>query len=191
MSAKINSAQKQIIVEIPLTSPTGKIRIKSRSVIFEYGIPYATRQKPFTQNNYVEWQISYNTDNKNDSTPPHKTFKSYNGKTKTFYELSEYLYYFTKWELIEKTELKNLFNYLSKIKENNLIDRHKDCKIKRTHPIEKRINNINFFELKLEYPQLIHKFDKYEIITEITIREKQRAIGGTAHAIFLFSYNGT
>ncbi len=31
--------------------------------------------------------------------------------------------------------------------------------------------------MTLKYPQLVYKFGKYEIIAEITIREKQRAIG--------------
>ena len=50
---------KKILVDIPLTTPTGKTRIKSRSMFYEYGKPHATRSVPLTQNNYVEWQIGY------------------------------------------------------------------------------------------------------------------------------------
>ena len=45
---------KKILADIPLTRHSGKIRIKSRSIFYEYGEPHATRSKPFTQNNYVE-----------------------------------------------------------------------------------------------------------------------------------------
>ena len=38
----------------------------------------------------------------------------------------------------------------------------------------------------LEYPLLVHKFDKYEIITEIKITEKQRAVGVQPMLYFCF-----
>ena len=79
--------------------------------------------------------------------------------------------------LIEITALRKLLTFLSALEEDALLTNHRDCKIKRTHPAEKTINNIDFLQLTLEYPQLIYKFEQYEIIAEITIREKQRAIG--------------
>ncbi|WOV91576.1 MAG: R.Pab1 family restriction endonuclease [Candidatus Zeuxoniibacter abyssi] len=149
--------------------------------MFEYGLPCATRQSPFSQNNYIEWQIGYDVDVNNEnlslSTLANERFTSYNGKTKVFYELSECLYYFTQWGLIEITALRKLLTFLSALEEDALLTNHRDCKIKRTHPAEKTINNIDFLQLTLEYPQLIYKFEQYEIIAEITIREKQRAIG--------------
>ncbi len=59
-----DETNKRILVDIPLTTPTGKIRIKSRSMFYEYGNPHAARSKPITQNNYVEWQISYDLEDK-------------------------------------------------------------------------------------------------------------------------------
>ncbi|MBR4762106.1 MAG: restriction endonuclease, partial [Clostridia bacterium] len=49
----------EIKVAIPLTTPTGKARIKRRSKSNEYGIPVSTRSAPFCRNCYVEWQIGY------------------------------------------------------------------------------------------------------------------------------------
>lgn len=40
---------KRIIVDIPLTTHTGKIRIKSRSIFYEYGQPHAAGSKPLHQ----------------------------------------------------------------------------------------------------------------------------------------------
>lgn len=174
-----NKKSKKILVDIPLTTPTGKIRIKSRSMFYEYGTPHATRSEPITQNNYVEWQISYDLEYKkrDDSSLPHLSFIGANGKEKVLYELSEYLYYFYSWDMVTSSELKETVEFLSNLDERNLISNHPDCQITRTHPIEKQINNTTFFEMTLKYPQLIYKFGKYEIIAEITIREKQRAIG--------------
>jgi hypothetical protein len=50
---------KEIRVAIPLTATSGKIRIKRRSILNEYGIPVATCQTELTQNCYIEWQIGY------------------------------------------------------------------------------------------------------------------------------------
>lgn len=170
---------KRILVDIPLATPTGKIRIKSRNMFYEYGNPHATRSIPLGQNNYVEWQIGYDLEDKkkNLSTLPDIMFVAYNGKKKVLYELSEYLYYFYSWQMISSSELNQTIEFLSKLEEVNLLSNHPDCEISRTHPVEKLINNTTFFGMTLKYPQLVHKFGIYEIIAEITIREKQRAVG--------------
>ena len=176
----VDEENRRILIDIPLTAPTGKFRVKSRRFFDEYGIPHATRQKPFALDNYVEWQISYDVDIEKAprlSTLPGMLFTANNGRKKAFYELSEYLYYFHSWGCLTELELKDMWRFLASLREEDLLSNHKDCKIKRTHPVERKINGTQFFGLTLEYPQLIYKFDDYEIIVEITIREKQRAIG--------------
>lgn len=170
---------KRILVEIPLTTPTGKIRIKSRSMFYEYGNPHAAGSIPMVQNNYVEWQIGYDAEvkDKNKSSVPHISFIAYNGKKKVLYELSEYLYYFYSWDMITTSEVQRTLEFLSELEEGDLLSNHPNCQITRTHPVEKQINRTTFFGMTLNYPQLIYKFGKYEIIAEITIREKQRAVG--------------
>ncbi len=170
---------KRISVEIPLATHTGKIRIKSRNMFSDYGVPHATRSKPFNQSNYVEWQIGYDLEEKkkDGSSLSDISFTAYNEKKKVLYELSEYLYYFYSWDMITSSELKETVKFLLNMEEDNLLSNHPDCEIMRTHPVEKQINDTTFFSMTLKYPQLIHKFGKYEIIAEITIREKQRAVG--------------
>ncbi len=192
--------KKTIIVNVPLTTTSGKIRVKQRNSIFDYGLPFASRQNNFNQRNYIEWQIGY------DATVPidihnfeEKKFKNFcnttlkenyftgaNGNKKTLYELSEYLYYFATWKVISKKALTDLQKFLTGIKEEDLLDRHKHCQIKRTHPTDKTINEVDFHASTIEYPQLIHRFGKYEIIAEITIREKQRAVGTQPMLYFCF-----
>ncbi len=174
-----DNENKRILVDIPLTTPSGKIRIKSRSMFYEYGNPHAAGTKPLHQNNYVEWQIGYDLEDKrkNESSLPHKSFIAYNGKKKVLYELSEYLYYLHSWDMTTSSELEETFEFLSDLEEENLLSNHPSCQITRTHPVEKQINNTVFYGMTLNYPQLVYKFGVYEIIAEITIREKQRAIG--------------
>ncbi|RLA74721.1 MAG: restriction endonuclease [Epsilonproteobacteria bacterium] len=185
-----NEKEKSIEVKIPLTTTSGKIRIKKRSSILDYGLPYASRSNPFLQNNYVEWQIGYDihktNKNFNQTTLETITFEAYNGKNKSLYELSEYLYYFSKWNIIKEKELILLKNYIISINDDNLLNEHKHCQIKRTHPNKKEINGIKFNALTIEYPQLVYQFGKFEIIAEVTIREKQRAVGTQPMLYFCF-----
>ncbi len=45
---RINKLEdNKIYVEIPLTSQSGKARVKIRNSFYEYGLPTATKQNPF------------------------------------------------------------------------------------------------------------------------------------------------
>ena len=43
----------KIYIEIPLTSQSGKARVKIRNSFYEYGLPTATKQNPFSQKHYI------------------------------------------------------------------------------------------------------------------------------------------
>lgn len=178
----IDRVNKKIEIKIPLVQPTGKIRIKERSNYTDFGAPVATKQKPFNQNMYVEWQISYdaelNSPKAKLSTLNNSSlyFKGYNKKTKILYELSEYLYYFCEMNIIKEEEINTLIDYIDKIPNRNLIENL--YRIYKSNPIKKVINKISFLESELKYPHLIHDFNNgFFVITEITIREKQKAVG--------------
>ena len=46
----VNVKDKKIRVEIPLTTQSGKIRVKIRNSFYEYGIPTATKKFHFRKN---------------------------------------------------------------------------------------------------------------------------------------------
>ncbi len=191
MSIKIiDEKNKSLIVEIPLTTTSGKIRVKERNNIYGYGQPFASRSKKFNQKNYIEWQIGYDVEITNKkielTTLKNLNFDAYNGKTKAIYELSEYLYYLTTFNLFSIKQLDDLKRSIENLNEDDLISKHRHCAIKRTHPNNEIINDLDFEVLTVEYPQLIHKFGDYEIIAEITIREKQRAVGVQPMLYFCF-----
>ena len=180
---RVDYQNKRILVEIPITKPTGKIRIKERTRYTDFGLPVATRQKPFNNNMYVEWQVGYDLElaskNINNSTFNDKVdinFIAYNGKTKILYELSEYFYYFYKMKVFNLSDIKEIINFLSNIKKDNLIENL--YSISKSYPNWKNINGINFLESVIFYPHLIYDFNNgFFIISEITIKEKQRAVG--------------
>jgi len=187
---KVDYKNKEILIAIPLTTTSGKTRVKQRDNIYGYGLPFASRTNKFNQKNYIEWQIGYDIEIKSDkinlTSIKDITFIAYNKKEKYLYELSEYLYYLVKFGLFSIKKLEDLKEFLSSLKKSDLIEKHSHCQIKRTHPQNENINNLDFEILKIEYPQLIYKFKNYEIIAEITIREKQRAIGVQPMLYFCF-----
>ena len=174
--------EQELVVAIPLTKGTDKTRIKSRSILNEYGIPVSTKKEAFTQKCYVEWQIGYDVVKSDEEKLKKTTLKDFsfigaNGKEKTLYELSEYIKYFYDWKVVSKEDLNAIKTYLSNLSENDFLDTNVELAIKRTHPINKTINGFNFMWTKVEYPLLVYKFDKFEIVAEIKITEKQYAIG--------------
>ena len=178
----IKESEHKIEVPIVLTAVSGKIRIKNRSIVNEYGTLVAVRRGEFALSNYVEWQISYDvvkkeTEKLAESSLPETEFIGANSKTKALYELSEYIWYFHKWSIVSKKELESVVNYLNSIPDNDLIDNNSELQIDRSHPIAKNINGFNFEYTQVKYPLLIYKFNGYEIVTEIKITEKQYAVG--------------
>jgi hypothetical protein len=179
---KIDKEKKEILYEIPLTTTSGKIRVKERNFNYEYGRPVATRTTKFSQKHYIEWQIGYDVvtkeiGDKKRTSLEKEQFIGANGKTKSLFELSEILYYFVLWKIISKKEIEEIKDFLESLDDDKLIDTNPDFAITRSHPVNKRLFEINFEKSTVSYPLLIHKFKNFDIITEIIIREKQRAIG--------------
>ena len=88
---EIISNREGLKVVLPLTQPTGKIRVKRRNAFNEYGQPVATRQLPLSQCDYVEWQIGYDleVDKAIGTSLESIRFINNAGKEKCPYELSE------------------------------------------------------------------------------------------------------
>ena len=177
-----HTKEGKILVEIPLTEQTGKARVKVRNSFYEYGLPSATRQNPFSQKHYVEWQIGYDVDKSEReklalSTLQNSEFIGANGKKKALYELSEFVYYFTQWGIISRSEITGLCEFLCSVKSEEFLDSRADLAILRSHPISREILGIEFYHSEVKYPLLVHKFGNFDILVEIIIKEKQRAVG--------------
>lgn len=188
---EIDNKNKKIIVSIPLTKLKSKIRIKKRSYFNEYGEPVSTAQEKFTQSCYVEWQIGYDViTSKKDklelTTIKEALFIDANGNKKTLYELSEYIYYFYKWNIVTKDDLSSIKSFLQGLKEEDFIEYPSNFAIERSHPINKNVLGIDFLYTQVKYPILVHKFGDYEILTEIKLTERQYAIGVQSMLYFCF-----
>lgn len=180
--AKVVDEAKGVFVNLPLTKPTGKIRVKRRSVFSEYGLPVRPRQDPLTQTNYVEWQIGYdllaNEENQVKTSLADLTFENYKGETKFAYELSEIVFYAKKHGLLDDAAICDCYENIRSVKEIETFEATAD--ITRTNPKIVQKNGLEFYEMHVSYPLFVHRFGQYEIYAEIVIREKQKAVGTQA-----------
>lgn len=178
----VDEKNKNIRVAIPLTQQTGKIRVKNKDIWYGYGHPVATRKQEFNNNFYIEWQIGYDVvvndkDKLQLSTLPNKRFMGSNGKQKALFELSEYLYYFYSMNIINKDEIKQLLEDIMQIDDSKVIENNEELSVERSHPVEYKLEQINFQKSIVKYPLLLYKLSSFEIMIEIVVKEKQRAIG--------------
>ncbi|WQS64873.1 R.Pab1 family restriction endonuclease [Helicobacter pylori] len=185
---KVNDDKKVIEVSIPLTSTSGKARVKIRHVFSDYGISTATRKIPFSLKHYVEWQIGYDVPIKDKEKFELTTLKDEkyhflgaNNKVKTLYELSEIIDYAKRLGLISLENLENTLKYLEKqkqfIEDNFIRERF------RSH----QFGGMDFELSRISYPLLIHFFNDNQL-SEMVIREQQ--YGSKTHAVFLLFYSG-
>lgn len=182
--ARVIDSKSGLKVVLPMTQPTGKVRIKERSFFGDYGNPIAARQVALGLSNYVEWQIGYDLEAKSENSP--KTtlgaypFCNYKGIKKWPYELSEILFYSYQHKLITADEIKVAFSDIKSLDDASTFEEMEDMNISRTNPLPAKVNGMDFFKMIVKYPMLVHKFGKYDIYAEVVIKEKQRAVGTQA-----------
>ena len=191
MLISVNEKKHYLDVPLPLTTPTGKVRVKRRNIFYEYSLPHSTKRDKFTTKNYIEWQIGYdlpaNSGNvQQKTTLPQIGFVSNKKVPKVFYELSEYVYYFVRWNMITATDIVREISILNRYQSHQLLDKNEKCQINRSHPVEEDINRIRFLSMAIRYPQLVYRIDKYEIIAEVTIKGEATGSWCSTNAIFLY-----
>ncbi|EMH23944.1 R.Pab1 family restriction endonuclease [Helicobacter pylori] len=186
---KVNDDKKVIEVSIPLTSISGKARVKIRHAFSDYGISTATRKIPFSLKHYVEWQIGYDAPIKDKEKfeltalkDEKYHFLGANNRVKTLYELSEIIYYAKRLGSISLENLENTLKYLEKqkqfIEDNFMITRERF----RSH----QFGGMDFELSRISYPLLIHSFNDNQL-SEIVIREQQYGSKTQAMLYFCFS----
>lgn len=176
--AKVVASSNEVFVVLPMTKATGKIRLKRRNSFSEYGEPFATRQNKIGLTTYIEWQIGYDliksTENSAKTSLSSMTFNNYKGETKYAYELSEIIFYSYKHGMISDNEIKKLKEQIKNVPDEELLE---NKKITRSMPAETKIGGLDYYEMEVSYPLVVHKFGEYDIYAEVINREKQRAIG--------------
>lgn len=107
-----NTESKLIKISLPLTCPTGKVRVRKRKSNTEYGYQVYRKDKK-DSSCYIDWQIEYDTTKKEESHSK-KWFVRGSGKErKYFYSLSDFISFFYKLEIITKEQLIQIQSDLS------------------------------------------------------------------------------
>ena len=173
-----------VSVSLPLTHPTGKVRVKSRSSSYGYGVPVATRKKDakLTQDSYVEWQIGYdllaNAENAGRTSLSDNPFINYKGERKYAYELAEIIHYALSLGLVQRKDILDCKQMVEAISDESTFE--ETVSIKPSQPVSKHINGMQFYQMEMQYPLFVHRFEGSEISVEIVVQEKQRAVGTQA-----------
>ena len=79
--------------------------------------------------------------------------------------------------MIKESDIQRTYDKILSLEDSQLFDVIDSMRITRTNPIEKTINGLDFYEMKVSYPLVVHKFGKYDIYAEVMNREKQKAVG--------------
>lgn len=168
--AKIFNRNGRLVIELPLTTPTGRIRVKRRSEISNYGFPIATRKESFTKDDYVEWQISYATQNPPESSRVEDIVIN---DTQIGFELTKLLYEGIKLKILSNADLYELEEFINNVQDTETLDENE--KIFREDRFQEIKGGFKKFEEKT--PLFIKKNEEKGYFVEIILRHKQRAVG--------------
>ena len=158
-------------IKLPITTPTGKARVKRRKNNREFGIPIATRQKMLTDRDYIEWQISYDSDDNKDAC---RDIVLQRGKKVRYgYELSCYLYQGLKANLFSKTHLDQLQQFVNEVDEVRTFSEH--FAITQGEVETQKRYAMSFAVLHAHHPILF--FDRNDYSVEVAIKHRQYAVG--------------
>lgn len=169
--------EKNIRLVIPANN-AGKFRFKKRKNRLDFGNTFSTRECPFDDQTYLEWQIGYDVpvndvEKGTKSTKlTNKHFVGSNGKKKYPYELSELFYEAMMLEFISKKEVESLLKEIGGYK--SFIDKKA---ISVEHHAKRTINGMNFEETSIKLPTLymIETLDETQI--EVSVQKQQYASG--------------
>lgn len=168
--AKIFVRNEKLIVQLPLTNPTGKIRVKRREEDSNYGLPIATRRESFAKNDYVEWQLSYATQN-----PPNesKVKDIVINDNQIGFELTKLLYEGIKLRIFSISDIQELVEFINNVRSTETLEENE--KIFRETELQEIKGGFKRFVEKV--PIFIKKNKEKGYFVEIILRHKQRAVG--------------
>lgn len=138
-----NSQDECLDIRLPLTNPTGKIRVKCRNDSSEFGKPFYTRRQSIEYSCYMEWQISYDTEDKDKNGVVSNINFLRKGKKKYGYELSSVYYLGLKENIFPVESIDMLLDYAKQFDDNDYIEN-------RFNISRKEVGQIQLKDLKFQ-----------------------------------------
>ena len=178
---KYETTPSTITITLPITTPTGKVRVK-RPVEGFASNPVACRSELIKSEDYLEWQISYDTDNLHEPSILKKVVLRKETGVRYGCELVRLIHEGRKRSLITPEQLNELKTIVNNSDSDGIEEAEKIImKIAGPAPSE-LIDNTGFRRYQLSVPNYIKQGNQYNV--EIRIAHKQRAVGNQA-MIFL------
>ena len=151
-------------MELPLTKPTGKVRVKRRTKNF--GVPVATRREELLEKDYVEWQISYATEEASETAV--EGVRLSDGRIG--FELAKILCEAKRLGILRERDFKEMKEFTKSVRDKTIEEKEEIVRIKVG---EEGAGGFVRFEEKV--PVFVKEADKYFV--EIVLRHKQKAVG--------------
>lgn len=167
--AKIEVGKGKLIVKLPLTNPTGKIRVKRRGRTSNYGIPIATRREVFKEIDYVEWQISYATDN----PPVESKVEDIRLNGQVGFELTKLLCEGIKIGILSNNDIREMETFIKDIKKEDTLEENEEI-LREGTKYEVKGGFKKFIE---KSPLFIKINEEKGYFVELILKHKQRAVG--------------
>ena len=175
MEFQIDETQKQIAIFLPMTTPTGKARVK-RPIPGQQAEPVATRQKTLEPDDYIEWQIAYETSNPDEPSALAKVQFSKGRETRYGAELTRLLVEARHLGLLSQQDFEGLKQLISEPLINS-VEESDRILLRKSSP-DTLATRHGFARFVLEVPFYEKRTSAYAI--QISISKKQRAVGNQA-----------
>jgi len=171
---QFSKTSNSIVVNLPITTPTGKIRVKRPSPGLAAS-PVACRSEPIADGDYLEWQISYDTDDMHEPSIVKEVILQKKSGTRYGCELVRLLVEGLKLKLVSElqvNELKGVMKQVSLgIEESDFIRREAVLQ-------EHSMQAYGFTRYNLLVPNYVKEAERYAV--EVKIAHKQKAVGNQA-----------
>ncbi len=165
-----------IQILLPITTPTGKVRVK-RPVAGQISQPVACRSVPMCAEDYLEWQISYDTESLNDPSALREIELHKSQGVRYACELIRLIVEAHKITLLDSASLERMKNLVFSPMERG-VEESEPIRREPDSPASSPLQDRDFVRFKLLTPVYVKTMPLYAV--EIRIKEKQRAVGSQA-----------
>ena len=158
-----------ILIRLPLTDVTGKVRVKERTPD-GFGLPVAPTRTALGKKHYLEWQIGYDSPTTNSPSSVPQVHFTRKGETKYGHELSKILLDALRLGILSTNDLQREIAMLPKLADRAFEERE-------TVEMEaaQKPDDTGFARSVQRVPQFIKITDHGSV--QIQLKPKQRAVG--------------
>lgn len=158
-----------ILVRLPLTDVTGKVRVKEKTPD-GLGVPVAPTKAALGKEHYLEWQIGYDSPNTNSPTCVPQIQFTRKSETKYGHELSKLLVEALQFGLLTTNELQYEIDMLPRLAAKSF-EEHESIEMEAAQ----KPDESGFSRAVQRVPQFIKMTDHGSV--QIILKPKQRAVG--------------